>query len=110
MSWRHYKKRQHAEQRRSKLFYYELFRSPIVTEKTTRLAEHDTFVFEAAPYATKFDIRQGVEVLFGKTVLDVNIINLSGKRKRFRGVSGQRCRRKKAIVRLAPGQRIDPQT
>jgi large subunit ribosomal protein L23 len=57
--------------------------------------------------ATKPDIKQAVEGLFGVTVLAVNTIVVKGKTKRFKGRPGIRSDWKKAMVKLAEGQSID---
>ena len=60
--------------------------------------------------ATKPEIKAAVEQLFKVKVLAVNTINRKGKTKRFRGVKGKQQDIKKAIVRLAEGDKIDVTT
>jgi large subunit ribosomal protein L23 len=48
-----------------------------------------------------------VEQVFNVTVLDVNTLNRQGKRKRTRSGFGRRKNTKRAIVSLAPGDRIE---
>jgi large subunit ribosomal protein L23 len=86
---------------------YELIRSPVITEKATRLSEHGQYVFWVPLDATKPEIKVAVESLFGVQVLAVNTLVQKGKTKRFRGRPGRRSDAKKAFVRLAPGQQID---
>ncbi len=81
--------------------------SPLVTEKATSLSEKNQVVFRVAIDASKHDIKQAVEGLFGVNVLAVNTIVMKGKTKRFKGMPGQRSDWKKAMVRLADGQSID---
>ena len=81
--------------------------SPVITEKATGLTEKGQVVFRVAMDATKRDIKQAVEGLFGVTVTAVNTIVVKGKTKRFKGMPGQRSDYKKAMVRLADGQSID---
>lgn len=86
---------------------YELVRSPVITEKATALSERNQVVFRVVPHATKPEIKQAVEGLFGVTVVAVNTLVQKGKTKRFRGRAGRRSDMKKAFVKLAPGQSID---
>ena len=86
---------------------YELIRSPVITEKATRLSEHGQYVFWVPLRATKPEIKVAVESLFGVQVLAVNTLIQKGKTKRFRGRPGRRSDAKKAFVRIAPGQQID---
>jgi len=86
---------------------YELIRRPIITEKATNLSERSQFVFQVSLNATKPQIKQAIETLFGVSVEAVNTLVQKGKTKRFRGRPGQRSDVKKAMVQLAPGQSID---
>ena len=86
---------------------YQLIHSPVITEKATRLSEHEQYVFRVPLDATKPQIKAAVEALFNVRVLDVNTLIQKGKTKRFRGRPGRRADVKKAFVRLAVGQQID---
>lgn len=86
---------------------YDIIRGPIITEKATELSEHNQFAFKVAPDATKPEIRDAIERLFGVKVTGVNTIRVKGKVKRFRGRLGRRSDVKKAIVTLAEGQSLD---
>ena len=82
--------------------------APHVTEKAALLAENsEQYVFKVVPTATKPEVKEAVEELFGVKVQSVNMINIKGKRKVFRGRKGQRNGVRKAIVRLVAGQEID---
>jgi large subunit ribosomal protein L23 len=79
---------------------------PHVSEKAARLADRGTYVFDVAPHAEKISIRKAVESLYGVSVTDVRIVNLSGKpTQRGRRVSRRRDL-KKALVTLKKGQTI----
>ena len=87
--------------------HYDVIRSPIITEKATRLSEQNKVVFRVADDASKDEIAAAVEELFKVKVTKVNTLNVKGKTKRFRGVMGRRSDIKTAIVTLAEGQSID---
>lgn len=89
---------------------YDLVRRPMITEKTTRLSEHNQVVFEVPLTATKPEIKVAVETLFEVKVRAVNTLRQKGKTKRFRGRLGVRSDRKKAMVTLAEGHSIDVTT
>ena len=89
---------------------YEIIRSPVITEKATRLSEGGQFVFRVAINATKPEIKASIEALFGVNVLAVNTLVQKGKTKRFRGRPGVRSDVKKAYVQLAEGPSIDMST
>src|ERR1700742_1313617 len=86
---------------------YTLIRNPIITEKSTMVSEHNQVMFRVAIDATKPQIKEAVEGLFGVKVLAVNTLVQKGKTKRFKGRPGKRSDVKKAFVRLAEGQSID---
>ncbi len=80
---------------------------PLITEKSTALMADNKYTFVVPLKANKVEIRQAVEQLFKVKVLDVNTIRVLGKVKRMGKNSGKRPDYKKAIVKLAPGQRIE---
>jgi large subunit ribosomal protein L23 len=89
---------------------YNTILSPVVTEKSTRISEHNQVMFRVAISATKPEIKAAVEDLFKVKVVGVNTMRVKGKIKRFRNRLGQRSDWKKAIVTLAEGQSIDVTT
>ncbi|SIN71561.1 LSU ribosomal protein L23P [Sulfurivirga caldicuralii] len=87
---------------------YQVLLAPHISEKSALLADKaDQYVFRVAPDATKPEIKAAVESLFDVKVQSVNVINIKGKQKFFRGRPGKRNGMRKAVVRLAPGQEID---
>ncbi|QXM24026.1 50S ribosomal protein L23 [Elioraea tepida] len=86
---------------------YEIIQSPVITEKATAMSGANIVVFRVPLAATKPEIRQAVEGLFGVKVAGVQTLIAKGKTKRFRGRVGRRPDVKKAMVRLAPGFSID---
>lgn len=75
----------------------------VTTEKSVRLTDKfKQFVFYVSKQATKIDVKKAVEELFSVKVKSVNILNLQGKTKSFRGREGRRPDRKKAYVTLYP--------
>jgi len=84
-----------------------ILRSPHVSEKSARIQELNQYVFEVAQDATKADVKAAVEQMFNVKVESVNVLNVAGKAKGFRGRKGQRGGWRKAYVRLGEGQSID---
>ena len=91
----------------SKFTNYDVIRSPVVTEKSTNLSEHNQVVFDVAISASKPEIKAAVEALFEVKVKAVNTLVRKGKVKRFRNKLGVRNDVKKAVVTLVDGQTID---
>lgn len=86
---------------------YDIIRNPIITEKTTMLSEYRKYTFKVLQDANKELVKKAVELVFGVKVQKVNILNLKGKTKRFKGIMGRRSDTKKAIVTLEKNQSID---
>ena len=87
---------------------YEVIRRPILTEKNTRLMEQQNqYTFEVARAANKIQVREAVELIFGVRVLKVRTSIVPGKHRRRGRVVGSSKPWKKAVVTLAPGDRID---
>lgn len=83
---------------------------PVVTEKSTMLAERGQYVFEVARDANKVQIKQAVEEAFASRkirVRAVNVLRVPGKERRFGRHFGMSAAWKKAIVTLEPGQSLD---
>lgn len=81
--------------------------APRISEKTARIqADHNQYVFQVATTATKADVKSAVESLFSVKVTGVQVLNVKGKTKGFRGRAGKRSDWRKAYVTLAEGQSI----
>ena len=87
---------------------HDIIKTASLTEKSTLMSEkQNKYVFRVSPKANKIQIKNAIERLFQKTVVNVNTCNYAGKEKRLRGPLGRRPRWKKAIVTLKEGEKID---
>ncbi len=88
---------------------HDIVQTASLTEKSTLLSEKlNKYVFRVSPRANKIQIKQAIERLFQKKVVDVNTCNYAGKKKRERTANfGRRTHWKKAIVTLAEGEKIE---
>ena len=82
---------------------------PVVSEKSYALLDEGVYTFIVHPDSNKTEIRQAVEAIFNVRVQQVNTLNRKGKRKRNRRLPtfGKRPDTKRAIVTVAPGDRIE---
>ena len=94
----------------SKEHYYDIIKSPAITEKGTLVSEHNQVVFNVHINATKPAIKKAVEGLFGVKVKAVNTLVRKGKLRRFKGQKALLSDVKKAYVTLEEGQRLDVTT
>jgi len=79
---------------------------PIISEKSNALMGQGKYTFVVHPRATKVQIRQAVEELFRVKVRSVNTCRYRGKPRRFGVHRGRTPAWKKAVVTLAPGEKI----
>jgi large subunit ribosomal protein L23 len=87
---------------------YDVLVAPITTEKSEKQkAEQNKYFFKVNMKATKEDVKKAVETIFGVEVVDVNLLIVEGKTKRFKGREGSRSDVKKAIVTVKKGQEIN---
>lgn len=84
-----------------------IIRSPIITEKTTKVSEFNQFIFHVDFAANAKEIKIAIEKLFKVKVTNVNTMITKGKVKTFKGKIGYRNSIKKAIVTLEQGNSID---
>ena len=82
--------------------------TPIISEKSTNAAEKNKqFVFKVQKQATKKQVKNAVEIMFGVEVDSVHVLNVKGKQKRIGKSLGQRSDWKKAYVKLKSGYDIE---
>ena len=82
--------------------------APQISEKATYVADkYEQVVFRVASDATKPEIKAAVELLFKVQVESVQVANVKGKVKRFRGAVGRRKGWKEAFAALKPCQEIN---
>lgn len=89
---------------------HDVLVSPLVTEKTEMLretAKEGRYSLKVHPDANKEIIRQALHKIYNVKAVKVNIIVVPGKNKKFRNGVYRTPTWKKAIVTLAPGQKID---
>lgn len=87
----------------------DIILAPVVSEKSYGLVEHNQYTFFVHPDASKPEIHDAIESIFGVKVVKVNTLNRPGKKIRARRSNrfGKRPDTKRAIVTLAEGTSID---
>jgi large subunit ribosomal protein L23 len=88
---------------------YDTIVRPLETEKSFIMREQDKYVFVIHMKANKLEVKRAVEEIYGVNVSHVRTMIMPGKISRMRGrrQSTRRAPWKKAIVTLAPGERIE---
>jgi large subunit ribosomal protein L23 len=86
---------------------YQVLKRPILTEKSDYQRDDNQYVFEVDRRANKIQIKEAVETLFDVEVTAVNTMIIKPKRRRLgRKTIVTRPAWKRAVVTLAPGERI----
>ena len=85
----------------------DILLAPVVSEKSYGLLDERQYTFIVRPDANKTQIKIAIQQIFNVRVLTVNTANREGKRKRTKTGFGQRKATKRAMVKLAAGDRIE---
>ena len=101
------KKRLAIPKKRVPLLAPWVLRSFHMTEKAMDLAAQNVYIFKVAKASNKLQIKKAIEELYRVEVEDVRIINIHRKRRRFGKTMGWKKGYKKAIIKVAEGQKID---
>jgi large subunit ribosomal protein L23 len=86
---------------------HQIIRQPIISEKSYALIAENKYTFRVHPHAHKTQIRTAVQEVFNVRVVDVRTMRQKPKPKRRGWTSGRTRSWKKAVVELAPGERIE---
>jgi large subunit ribosomal protein L23 len=85
---------------------YQILERPVISEKAFGQAEAGHYVFHVPTGATKLEVRRAVEQKFEVKVVAVNTANVKGRKRRYGKIIGRTSDYKKAVVTLAPGEKI----
>lgn len=86
--------------------YEDVLVEPVLSEKATILREERKYVFKVRSDANKYEVKEAVRRLFNVKVEGCTVMNVYGKMKRVRYQPGRTSSWKKAIVKLAEGEKI----
>lgn len=86
---------------------FDVILAPVLSEKAYAGFAEGKYTFWVHPRATKAEIKNAVEAAFRVKVVRVNTMTVRGKKKRLGRYLGKRPDRKKAVVQVAAGQRIE---
>ena len=84
----------------------DVVKRPIVTEKNSQMAENGVYVFEVNDKSSKPEIKKAIEKLFRVKVKAVRTVICRGRATRTRLGTGKIKYWKKALIKLAPGEKI----
>jgi large subunit ribosomal protein L23 len=85
---------------------HDVLLRPVLSEKAVGEIENGKYAFFVHPDASRTQVKDAVERVFKVEVVRVNVLNVRGKEKRLGKYAGRTAARRKALVTLAAGQRI----
>ena len=86
---------------------FEVIISPLLTERSKDQEKYNKYTFLVHKDANKIEIKQAIEKIYNVKVKKVNTVNVKPKPKRWRYREGLTPRKKKAIVTLQEGYKIE---
>lgn len=84
----------------------DVIRRPLITEKATKGLDLNQYTFEVDHRAAKPDIKAAIEQMFDVKVIGISTMNPPRRSRRVGRFPGKRAQVKKAVVRLAEGNKI----
>ena len=85
---------------------HDVLLRPVLSEKAVGEIEAGKYAFFVHPSANRTQVKDAVERVFNVEVVKINVAKVRSKQKRLGRFTGRTAARKKAIVTLAAGQRI----
>jgi large subunit ribosomal protein L23 len=85
----------------------EVIKKPLISEKSNFLTSKNAYTFEVDKKADKAQIKAAVEKIYNVKVLDVRTSNVEGKTRRTKTGFKKTREWKKAVVKLAPENKLD---
>ncbi|MBI4243785.1 MAG: 50S ribosomal protein L23 [Planctomycetes bacterium] len=88
---------------------WDILKKPVMSEKSDKAKKQNVYTFIVDTNATKPEIRNAVEKVYGVKVEGVNTVVIKGKFKKEKNMVlySKRADSKKAFVRLKSGNRIE---
>lgn len=80
---------------------------PLVTEKISNLGMHNQYAFEVSADVNKVQIKKAIETYYQVRPVKVRLMNIQGKNVRWGRRQGRTKSRKKAMVTLRQGDKIE---
>ena len=85
----------------------DIIRYPIITDKTTKEIENNTYCFNVSAGSTKDEIKIAIEDIFKVKVKKINTIKNPPKTKTIGRFKGKKTNYKKALIKLHDNYKIN---
>ena len=87
--------------------YNDILIKPIMSEKSEKNRTEGKYVFKVDAKANKELIKQAITSMFDVKVDKINILNVRGKKKKFRNIYVPGPNWKKAVITLKEGSKLE---
>jgi|TARA_B110000971_G_scaffold198516_1_gene215202 large subunit ribosomal protein L23 len=85
----------------------DIIKYPVISDKSTRLLERNTYTFMVDKRANKFTIKKVIEFIFDVNIIKINTLLTPRKKRTVGRFSGYKPQYKKAIITLKEGDNIN---
>lgn len=85
----------------------DIIRYPVITDKTTKEIENNTYCFNVTAESTKKEIKIAIEEIFKVKVKKINTIKNPPKTKTVGRFKGKKTNYKKALIKLRDNYKIN---
>ncbi len=85
----------------------DIIKYPVITDKTTKEIENNTYCFNVTKDSTKKDIKVAIEEIFKVKVKKINTITNPPKTKTVGRFKGKKTNYKKALIKLSENYKIN---
>lgn len=86
---------------------FVLIKQPWLTEKSGEMINSRKYIFIVDKKANKSEISKNIELIYNVKIASVNTVNIKGKTKRMKTAKGKTPGKKKAIITLKEGYKIE---
>lgn len=86
---------------------YKVLVKPLISEKAAHLKLQNKYLFQVSTSTTKNEIKKAIFHVYGVWPIEVNVINIKGKKVRYGKSQGTTKDKKKAIITLKSGDSME---
>lgn len=86
---------------------YKVLVKPLISEKAAHLKLQNKYLFQVSSSTTKNEIKKAIFHVYGVWPIEVNVINIKGKKVRYGKSQGITKDKKKAVITLKSGDSME---
>ena len=86
---------------------HDIIIRPVISEHSIELMDENKYTFIVDKKANKSEIKKAIEEIFNDSVIRISTLKVRGKKRRMGRFEGKTPEKKKAIVTLKSGDKIE---